>query len=96
MEALGFGDELVRSQEKKVRAGKGKARGRRYKTKKGILLVVSKKCNLQQSAKNIPGLDVVEVSKINAELLAPGISLGRITLFTQDAIERLQKEKLFM
>jgi len=71
-------------------------RGRKYKTRKGPLLVVSKECKLLKSAKNIPGLDVVEVSKLNAELLAPGTTMGRLTLFTEAAIEKLEKEKLFM
>ncbi|MBI5393071.1 50S ribosomal protein L4 [Candidatus Woesearchaeota archaeon] len=93
---LGFEEELSRTEQRSVRAGKGKRRGRKYKTKKGILLVVSGDCKLQQSAKNIPGVDVVAVNTINAELLAPGFMMGRITLFTQAAIERVQKEQLFM
>jgi large subunit ribosomal protein L4e len=93
---LGFGDELSRTEQRTVRAGKGKLRGRKYKTKKGILFVVSNNCKLQQAAKNIPGVDIAVVHTINAELLAPGFMLGRATLFTQAAIERLQKEKLFI
>nr|AJS12111.1 50S ribosomal protein L4P [uncultured archaeon] len=96
LQKLGFGDELSRTEHRTIRAGKGKRRGRKYKTKKGILLVVSNNCKLQQAAKNIPGVDVTTVNTINAELLAPGFMLGRATLFTQAAIERMQKENLFM
>ncbi len=96
LKAIGMAAEMVRSSEKKIRAGKGKMRGRKYATRKGPLIVVSKKCELEKSARNIPGIDVVEVNKLNAELLAPGAAPARMTLFTEQAIERLSKEKLFM
>ncbi len=96
LDTLGFSDDLARSLDRKIRAGKGKRRGRKYKIKKSVLLVVSQQCHLQKSAKNIPGVDVVDIRKINAELLAPGIQLGRATLFTQGAIEAMEKEQLFM
>lgn len=95
LEKLGFSDELKRTKKPTIRAGKGKARGRRYITKIGPLIVVSGECPLLKSAKNIPGVDVVNVQNLNAELLAPGTYPGRLTLWTQAAIERLAKEKLF-
>lgn len=93
---LGLNGELKRVSEKKIRAGKGKVRGRRYRTKKGPLLVVSKECPLLKTAANIPGVEVVEVQNMNAELLAPGADMGRLTIFTEAAIDRLAKEGLFM
>ena len=87
--------ELERLNAKKVRAGVGKNRGRPYRKKKGPLIVVSANCNLSKSAKNIPGVDVCVVKDLNAELLAPGASVGRFTIFTEKAIEILEKEKLF-
>ena len=47
------------------------------------------------AAKNIPGVDVVEVKSLNAELLAPGAKPGRLTLWSSAAIEVMGKEKLF-
>ena len=47
-------------------------------------------------ASNIPGIDIVEVKNINAELLAPGAVPGRLTIWSEAAIEKLGKEKLFM
>lgn len=96
LERLGFKDELKRVSKRKQRAGKGKLRGRRYRQKKGPLVVVSKKCALLKTAKNIAGVDVVEVQNLNTELLAPGADIGRLTLYTQGTIERLAKEGLFM
>lgn len=95
-EMIGLKAELERASKKKVRAGKGKSRGRKYKKRVGPLLVVSKECKLEKSAKNIPGVQIVQVNKVNAELLAPGTIPGRLTLFTDAALDKLEKEKLFM
>jgi len=92
---IGLKDELKRCSEKKVRAGKGTARGRKYKRKIGPLIVVSKKCPLLKSACNIPGVDIIDVKDINAALLAPGTAPGRITLFTKSSIEKMEKEEMF-
>jgi len=92
---LGLGDELGRVKIRKVRAGKGKARGRKYKGKKGPLIVVSKKDSLSRAVINIPGIDVVDVKSLNAELLAPGTKGGRLTLWTKTAIGILEKDGLF-
>jgi len=92
---LGLEKELERASVKKIRPGKGKSRGRKYKTRKGPLIVVSAKCELQRSANNIPGIDISVVNSLNAELLAPGSEPGRLTIFTDKAIDRLEKEKLF-
>ncbi len=93
---LGLKDELKRCEKKKTRAGKGKSRGRKYKKKKGPLIIVSKDCNLMKSAGNIPGIDVCEIKNVNAELLAPGAVPGRLTLWSEDAVRLLEKEKLFV
>lgn len=92
---LGLLEELERVDDRKVRAGKGKSRGRKYKSSKGPLIVVSKNSNLSKSAANIPGIDVIEVKNLNAELLAPGGKPGRLTLWTRGAILALEKESMF-
>jgi len=96
LKKIGLTDELKRTSEKKVRSGKGKARGRKYRVKKGPLLVVADECELLKSARNLLGLDVVKVNQLNAELLAPGTDAGRLTLFTKNAIEKLSKDKMFV
>ena len=62
----GLEKELERIAEKKIRAGKGKTRGRPYRKKKGPLFVVSKKCALLQAARNLQGVDVCLVHNLNA------------------------------
>ncbi len=88
--------ELERTAEKKVRAGVSRLRGRKYKIKKGPLFVVSKKCSLQKSSKNILGVDVCEVSNLNAELLAPGTQPGRLVIWSEDAIKEMNEKRLFV
>ncbi|MEM4710329.1 MAG: 50S ribosomal protein L4 [Candidatus Woesearchaeota archaeon] len=91
LNALGFKEELKRNKSKKIRSGKGKNRARPYKIKKSILFVVSKKCPLIKSADNIPGVDVATFDHLNTELLAPGIKPGRLTLYTESAIDKISK-----
>ena len=96
LEKLGLKEELQRVSIKKIRAGKGSVRGRKYKKKIGPLIIVSKKCELTNTGKNLQGVDIKTIDKINTELLAPGTQAGRLTIFTEKAIERMEKEKLFM
>ena len=93
--SLGLNQEVERFEKRKIRAGKGKMRGRKYQNQRGLLLVVGENCPLLKSAKNLSGIDVVQVNALNAELLAPGCQAGRITLWTEKAIEALDKNKLF-
>lgn len=92
----GLAGELTRSSVKKVRAGHGKMRGRRYTKKKGPLFVVSDRCQFVKAARNLAGVDVVPVRDLHVKLLAPGTNPGRLTIFTQAALEKLSQEKLFM
>ncbi|MFO8016421.1 MAG: 50S ribosomal protein L4 [Candidatus Woesearchaeota archaeon] len=96
LEKLGLKDELTRASRTKIRAGKGKSRGRPRRRKKGPLIVVSGECGLSDSCRNIPGVEVVEARNLNADLLAPGADLGRLTLYTEGAIDIIAKERLFM
>jgi len=92
---LGLDKELERAAKKKIRAGKGKARGRKYRSAKGPLIVLEKNTLLQKAASNIPGVEVCIVDSLNAELLAPGTEPGRLTIWSTDALEKLNKENLY-
>lgn len=96
LEKLNFQEELQRCLVKKIRSGLGKLRGRRYHRKKGLLIVVGEDCPLLKGARNLPGVDVVKPEQLNTELLAPGAQPGRITLFTEKALEKIKEKRLFL
>jgi len=89
LETLGLKDELKRL-SRKIRAGKGKSRSRKYRKKKGPLVVVSESCSLLKSARNIEGVDVLKVDDLSISSLAPGAIPGRLTIFTEKAVEKLK------
>ena len=94
---LGLGDDLDRARDgRSVRAGKGKMRGRKMKTPKSLLIVVGEDSGISRAARNLPGVDITEVHGLNAELLAPGTHPGRLVVWTKSAIDRLEKENLFV
>ena len=87
---LGLGHDLHRARSnRKIRAGKATMRGRVHKTPKSVLLVVKEKAGLAHAARNLPGVDVVAAKDLSAEDLAPGGDVGRLTVFTKDALEAL-------
>ena len=57
----------------------------------GPLIVVTKDRGIFNAAENIPGLDVASITELNAEILAPGAHPGRLTLWTNGAINQLDK-----
>ncbi len=67
---------------KKVRAGKGSKRGRKYKSNAGILIIKSEK----EKAK-FKSLDIKSTNELSIVDLYP---LGRIALFTKQALEELK------
>jgi large subunit ribosomal protein L4e len=73
----------------KIRSGRGKMRGRKYKTPVGPLIVVKNDRGITKGARNIPGVSVSTVAGLNAELLAPGGVPGRLTIWTEGAIAQL-------
>lgn len=83
---LGVWDDILRAKNKKIRAGKGKTRGRKYRKKKSALIVVSADRGINTGARNHPGVEVVRVSDLGVEHLAPGTQHGRLTIYTKSAI----------
>lgn len=87
---LGVWPDVYRVREsRKVRAGKGKRRGRKMKQAVGPLLVIAKNGGVAQAARNIPGVDISTVDNLNVELLAPGTHPGRLTIWTMSAFKKL-------
>lgn len=91
LEKIGLGDELERLYENiKIRAGKGKMRGRKYKVPKGPLFVIHETSPLIKAARNIPGVDVVQARDVSVIHLAPGGHPGRLVIYDEGAIEVLK------
>lgn len=74
---------------RKIRAGKGKMRGRKYKQPIGPLIVVSEDKGVFKAARNHPGVEISPVNKLNVELLAPGTHPGRLTVWTKSAMQQI-------
>ena len=89
---IGVWPDIFRVKEsRKVRAGKGKMRGRKMKQAVGPLLVISKNEGIAEAARNLPGVDITSVDNLNVELLAPGTHPGRLTVWTSSAFEKADK-----
>lgn len=91
MEAALVWDDILRAKVKTIRAGKGKLRGRKYKRAKSILIVTAEDKGIAKAARNLAGVDVITQDQINAELLAPGTFPGRLTIYTESAIAKLEE-----
>ena len=91
LKKLNLEEDIIKSEKRKIKAGKGKTRGRKYRRRKSILIVIKEDKGIKKSAKNIPGVDIATVKELNAEILAPGGQAGRATIYTKSAIEEIKK-----
>ena len=76
---------MLALRNKKIRAGKGKRRGRKYKTSAGLLLITGSKEKIKTGAfetENVKKLGVVNIA---------GGGLGRLVIYTEEAIKELQE-----
>ena len=89
--SLGIMDDVERADRKKIKAGKGKMRGRGKKTGKGPLIVISEDKGIAKAGRNLPGVDVSNVQSLNAELLAPGTHPGRLVVWGKSAFEQIDE-----
>ncbi|MCL7032121.1 hypothetical protein MKW94_024845 [Papaver nudicaule] len=81
--------EKVKDSEK-IRPGKGKMRNRRYVSKKGPLVVYGTQgSKIAKAFRNIPGVEIANVERLNLLKLAPGGHLGRFIIWTKSAFEKL-------
>jgi large subunit ribosomal protein L4e len=88
LEALGVADDIERAEDgKTVRAGRGTTRGRKYTEPRSVLVVTSEEPSL--AARNLAGTDVATADEVNVEDLAPGTDAGRLTLWTESALEEV-------
>lgn len=91
LRALGLEKEMERIKERKIRSGKGTKRGRKYRKKKGFIIVVSECRGIEKAAGCLPGIDVVKASDLRVEHLAPGGKPGRLAIWSESALEQIEK-----
>ena len=92
-EKIGIAYDLDRAKAgRKIRAGRGTMRNRKYRTPVSVLIVVKddeRKAPIFKSAANLPGVTVEEVKTLNTSILAPGGDAGRLTVYTKSAIDAI-------
>merc|ERR1711971_110997 len=72
------------------RAGIGKMKNSRFTFRKGPLIIYGDDdSNLKRTSRNLGGVEICHVSRINLLQLAPGGHLGRFIIFTKDAFAKL-------
>ncbi|OAA67039.1 60S ribosomal protein [Niveomyces insectorum RCEF 264] len=95
LQAVGAGADVDKvRQSKKLRAGKGKLRGRRYRQRRGPLVIYDPEVDgkdLVKGFRNIPGVETSSVFALNLLQLAPGGHLGRFVVWTSAAFAALDK-----
>merc|ERR1711904_489642 len=74
---------------RQIRSGKGKMRNRRHVQRRGPLVVYAEDNGINQAFRNLSGVEVCSVDRLNLLQLAPGGHLGRFVVFTEAAFAKL-------
>jgi len=74
---------------KRFRSGKGKGRNRRYKQKLGPVVMYNNDGGIVKAFRNIPGVTLLSVNRINLLKIAPGGHVGRLIVWTESAFRKL-------
>lgn len=87
---LGISEDINASKSSRnMRAGKGKYRNRRFKQKRGPLVVHCGEESTLKALRNLPGVDFCHVNSLSILKLAPGGHLGRFCVWTKAAFDKL-------
>jgi len=74
---------------KRFRAGKGKMRNRRRIMRAGPCVIYGADNGIRRAFRNIPGVSLLNVEKLNLLSLAPGGHVGRFCIWTESALGKL-------
>jgi len=74
---------------RKLRRGKGKMRNRRHVQRLGPLVVYAEDNGIVQAMRNLPGVELAHVERLNLLQLAPGGHMGRFIIWTKPAFQKL-------
>lgn len=86
-----YQDVVKVSNSRKLRAGKGKMRNRRHRQRRGPLVVYNEDNGIVKAFRNLPGVEIVNVRRLNLLQLAPGGHLGRFVIWTEGAFGLLDE-----
>lgn len=90
MQSIGVWDDVMRVVDsKKTRGRRRRTRGKGVRQAIGPLIVVSNDERIGKAARNLPGVEVVTVDSLGAEMLAPGTHPGRLTVWSESALKLL-------
>merc|ERR1719352_1921780 len=91
LEKFGAADDVRKAKaSRNVRRGKGKMRNRRYTMRRGPLIIYSDESEkVKQAFKNLSGVELAHVERLNLLQLAPGGHVGRFCIWTKSAFEKL-------
>jgi len=84
-----YGDVEKAAASKQIRSGKGKMRNRRYTLRRGPLVIYKENDGVAQAFRNLPGVELCCVSRLNLLQLAPGGHMGRFCIWSQAAMDEL-------
>uniref|UniRef100_A0A2K6SMW7 Large ribosomal subunit protein uL4 C-terminal domain-containing protein n=1 Tax=Saimiri boliviensis boliviensis TaxID=39432 RepID=A0A2K6SMW7_SAIBB len=73
------------------KAGKGKMRNRRRIQRRGPCIIYNEDNGIIKAFRNIPGITLLNVSKLNILKLAPGGHVGRFCIWTESAFQKLDE-----
>eukprot|EP00921_Rhytidocystis_pertsovi_P015511 GHVQ01024654.1.p1 GENE.GHVQ01024654.1~~GHVQ01024654.1.p1 ORF type:complete len:411 (+),score=58.23 GHVQ01024654.1:201-1433(+) len=91
LKVLGCEEELQKVIDSKmIRPGKGKLRNRRYVKRRGPLVIYESDSGVCRAFRNIPGVELCHVSRLNLLTLAPGGTVGRLVVWSASAFKYLQ------
>lgn len=76
---------------RRFRAGKGKMRNRRRIQRRGPLVIYSQDNGISRSFRNIPGITLLNVTRLNLLKIAPGGHVGRFCIWTEGAFKKLDR-----
>ena len=92
LSAVGALDDIEKAGDSKIiRAGKGKMRGRRYVMRRGPLVIYKANDGVEQAFRNLPGVELCCVDRLNLLQLAPGGHMGRFCVWSQAALDALDE-----
>jgi len=89
LQAVGAYDDVLKSKaSRQIRTGRGKMRNRRHVQRRGPLIVFANDNGVTKAFRNLPGVDLAHVDRLNLLQLAPGGHLGRFIVWTEAAFKR--------